>query len=342
MPGYEIRCLNESEHAEWDSLVDESPQGCIFCRSWWLEAVCPNGFELLTVQRGGRIIGGMPLPISRRFGQRIVSMPPLTQVLGGLLVPSQRTAYEGRLSEEMEVLERLVEAIPSFSRFSMNFHYSFTNWLPFYWAGYRQTTRYTYVIENLTDLDKVFSDFDHSKRKNIKKAEKEVSVHHDLPPEDFYANHRLTLAKQGESISYSFNLFSRIHHAALENEAGKTWYAIDPEGNIHAAIFVVFDHKSAYYLISTIDPDYRNSGAATLLLREAMVYVSRYTQRFDFEGSMIRGVERSFRRFGAVQTPYFTITKDNLSLPAKSALRMLGLTRGALRRAGLGRLAPSS
>ena len=30
---------------------------------------------------------------------------------------------------------------------------------------------------------------------------------------------------------------------------------------------------------------------------------------FDFEGNMIEGVEGSFRKYGIVQTPYFSIYK---------------------------------
>jgi lipid II:glycine glycyltransferase (peptidoglycan interpeptide bridge formation enzyme) len=193
----------------------------------------------------------------------------------------------------------------------MNFHYNYTNWLPFYWSGYQQTTRYTYVIENLADLELVFSNFDHSKRKNINRAEKIVNIYDNLKPEEFYDNHKFTLNKQGKNISYTFELFRNIHTNVKKQDAGKIWCAKDNEENIHAAIFVVYDSKSAYYLISTIDPDYRNSGAASLLLKHAITYVSQFTKKFDFEGSMIQGVENSFRKFGAVQNQYFRITKDN-------------------------------
>jgi len=333
---YEVEILSSHDSLEeWDRFVDESPQGCIFCRSWWLKAVCPNGFQVLTLRRGGRIIAGMPLPVSHKWGYTAISMPPLTQTLGVLLSTSRATTYEGRLSDEMEVLDALTKAVPEFRFFSMRFHYTLTNWLPFYWAGYRQTTRYTYAIDDLTDLDKVFANFAHSKRKNIKKAEQLVTVRNDLSPEDFYANHVMTLGKQGESIGYNYDLFRAIHNAAIENSAGKIWYAIDEHENIHAAIFVVFDSKSAYYLISTIDPEYRNSGAATLLLRDAITWVSQYTRRFDFEGSMIRGVEHSFRKYGAVQTPYFSITKDNRPLPVKASVRLLAVGGSILHKFGL-------
>lgn len=334
---YKIEILHRDDSLEeWDHFVDDSPQGCIFCRSWWLTAVCPNGFKVLTIRKRGKIVAGMPMPICHRWGYIIIHMPKFTQTLGVLLSPSTRTTYEGKLSDEMKLLDILVEAIPKFSYFSMKFHYNFTNWLPFYWVGYQQTTCYTYIIEDLTDLDKVFSNFAHSKSKNIKKAEQLVTVDSDLSAEDFYANHMMTLSKQGESISYKYDLFKRIHDGAIENSAGKIWYAIDGQENIHAAIFVIFDSKSAYYLISTIDPDYRNSGAATLLLRNAIAYVSQYTRRFDFEGSMIRGVEHSFRKFGAVQTPYFSITKDNRPLLVKVSLGLFGSkVRSILRRFSL-------
>lgn len=332
---YNIEILSPHDSLEeWDHFVDESPQGCIFCRSWWLKAVCPDGFQILTLRRGRRIIAGIPLPFSRKWGYTTISMPPLTQTLGSLLPTSRSTTYESRLSNEMDVMNHLVKVIPKFSFFSMNFHYNFTNWLPFYWGGYQQTTRYTYAIDDLTDLDKVFANFAHSKRKNIKKAEQLVTVRNDLSPDDFYANHAMTLGKQGESIGYKYDLFRAIHNAATENSAGKIWYAIDEHENIHAAIFVVFDSKSAYYLISTIDPEYRTSGAATLLLRDAITWVSQYTKRFDFEGSMIRSVEHSFRKFGAVQTPYFSIIKDNRPLPVKAGVRLLAVGGSTLRKFG--------
>jgi len=307
---------------EWDRFVAESPQGCIFCRSWWLEAVAPGRFEFLTLRRGGRIVAGMPIVRHRKWGVESLHMPQLTQTLGVLLGPPTSDNYEKRLSNEMELLADLVAAIPRAAHVNLFCHPSFTNWLPFYWAGYQQTTRYTYVIEGLSDLEKVFDNFAHSKRKNVKKAEKLVTVREDMPPADFYDHHAMTLRKQGETLFYSRDLFERIHRAATERHAGKTWFAVDPESRVHSAIFVVFDAKSAYYLISTIDPEYRSSDSATLLVRDAIAYVAKFTSRFDFEGSMIQGVEGSFRKFGAVQTPYFHLSKNNLPLPLRLGLAL--------------------
>jgi hypothetical protein len=315
---YDVQVLTASDDLDaWDAFVDTSPQGSVYCRPWWLQAVCGDEFGILTLRDGSGIVAGMPFRHVRRWIFRHALMPPLTQVLGVLLAPSKKTSYEGRLSEETNVLSAVVEAMPRFDICHLRCHYNFTNWLPFHWAGFTQTTRYTYVIPDLTDLEKVYSEFAHSKRKNVRKAEGLVEVHEDLPADALYANHVLTLSKQGQRIAYEQDTLERIVRAADAHESGKSFYALDADANMHAAILVVFDRHSAYYVISSIDPDFRNSGAATLLVRDAIAYASRHTSRFDFEGSMIPGVEQSFRKFGARQTPYFVLRRDSRPLPRK-------------------------
>jgi hypothetical protein len=311
--GDQLRLLTPADSLdEWDALVDASPQGTVFCRSFWLRALLGQNFEILTLRRGGQLVGGMPLP-HPNGSPRLIMHPPFTQVLGVVLASSKSSSYEGRLSYQMEAMETLVGALPRFNYFRMNLHYSIQNWLPFYWAGFQQTTVYTYAIEDLSDMEAVVNNFDHSKRKNLKRAKTMVGISYDLEPRVFYDHHVMTLAKQGARIQYSYDTFARIHSACRERRNGRIFHAVDPQGVIHAAIFVVWDAHSAYYLISSIDPAHRNSGAATLLLLHAMTELAAKTRRFDFEGSMIPGVENSFRRFGATQKPILRVTKDNRS-----------------------------
>ena len=74
--------------------------------------------------------------------------------------------------------------------------------------------------------------------------------------------------------------------------------AVDDEGRTHAALFTVFDSKTAYYLAGGGDPDLRDSGAMTLLLWDSIQHASGFAEVFDFEGSMIPEIERFFRGFG--------------------------------------------
>lgn len=292
----------------------------LFSQSWWLDAVCANGWDVVLIERNDQVIATMPLFINLRNS---IAMPSLTQTMGPWIKKTHEN-YEKQLSYEKQLMFELIDGLPEFKRFRQNFHYSITNWLPFYWRGFNQTTRYTYVLPDLTDLDAVFSRFNRAKLKNIRRAEKEVTIGFDLSADEFYDNHKLTLSKSGKEIQYSREIFHRIYTAAYERSQGRVIFAKDSSGNLHGALFVVWDSMSAYDLISTIDPDFRKSGASSLLVKEIIKHVSSYVNCFDFEGSMIEGVENSFRQFGARQLPYFSISKSNVSPLADFVDRVSG------------------
>ncbi|MCI6413336.1 MAG: GNAT family N-acetyltransferase [Butyricimonas virosa] len=285
----------------------------IFSTPWWLDAVCgPENWDVILVEKGNEIVASFPYYMKKgKLGMKYITMPILTQKLGSYIKYPANQKYSSRLSYEKEIMLEIINQLPPSDYFNVHFDYRYSNWLPFYWKDFQQTTRYTYVLEDISDPEHVFSCFEHSKRKNIKKAIKEVEIFYDLPCEDFYENHKMTLQKQGEVISYSYEIFERIYKGIYANNAGRVIYCKDSEGNIHAALLVIWDNESAFDLISTIDPSYRNSGAATLLVYEMIKLLSGKVNKFDFEGSMIEGVEESFRKFGTIQKSYFRIYKQN-------------------------------
>ena len=85
--------------------------------------------------------------------------------------------------------------------------------------------------------------------------------------------------------------------------------AVDDNGNIHAAIFVVWDSNSAYQIKTAVNPNYRGSGASTFIVWEVIKKLSKITKSWDFTGSMFENVNLSVREFGTTQTPYFKISK---------------------------------
>jgi len=287
----------------------------IFSKSWWLDSVCgSNNWDVALVEQDDKIIASLPYFVVTKAMIKMIVMPQFTQTMGPYIIYPADQKYDKKLSYEKTIMSELIKSLPKVHKFSQNFHPSIENWLPFYWHDYEQTTRYSYVIEDLSNLEKVSSGFSRAKRRNIKRAEKIVEVKYDLPVDEFYKNHSLTLKKQNKKIDYEFDLLEQMYTAAYLNQSGATIYAIDEANNIHAALFIIWDQNSAYDLISTIDPDFRDSGAATLLVREAIRHVAGRTTKFDFEGSMVENVEASFRQFGAIQKQYFRISKINSQL----------------------------
>jgi lipid II:glycine glycyltransferase (peptidoglycan interpeptide bridge formation enzyme) len=299
-----------------DISKGENVPATIFSQPWWLDAVAPDSWDAIKIEKGGQIFARLPYVIKRKYGLTMLTMPKLTQTLGPWLRPYPGK-YANKLSEEKELMDELIDRLPQFDVFKQNFHYSIVNWLPFYWSGFEQTTRYTYVIKSLIDLDQVWNEFDSNTRKRIRKAKKEVFVHNDHSVNEFLDLNEMTFQRQDLSLPYSRDFVRRIDKACVEHNCRKMFFAKDHKGRLHAAIYLVWDDQSAYYLMGGSDPNLRNSGAMSLLMWEAIQYAATVTNTFDFEGSMIESVERHFRSFGAKQKRYFQVTKIN-SLPLKA------------------------
>lgn len=288
----------------------------LFMKDWWLDAVCGNNnWEAVMVQENNKIVAAMPFyKVRKSFLDQIV-MPPLTQHIGPWInyPPDQKKA--SKLSFEKKVLAELIEKLPDYDRLLLNFSCSLTNWLPFYWHGYSQTTKYTYQIQNLSSLDVIWSGLKSNIRREIRKAQKNVKVFLNNNDVDrFYQVNTLSFQRQGKKNPISFNLFKKVHQACSQHESCQMFFAKDKQDRIHAVLYIVWDERSCYYLMGGGDPALRNSGASSLLMWEAIQFASKNCTIFDFEGSMLPSVERFFCSFGAEQVPYFQVSKANSKL----------------------------
>jgi hypothetical protein len=308
---YTLACKNE-------------PTIPIFSQAWWLDATAePQGWDVAVVHDGVRLLASMPYVTRRRYGFRISTQPQLTQSLGPWLRASEAKSAK-RLARDKDLMAELIDGLPPSDYFVQNWHHTQTNWLPFYWRGFRQTTRYTYVLNDLSDMDAVWRGFDQGIRTDIRKARDRFGlvVRDDLGLDAFLALNRMVFARQGKRVPYGDDFVRRIDAACASRGTRMILIAQDGQGRHHAGVYVVWDTESAYYLMGGGDPELRNSGATSLCMWEAIQRASANTRSFDFEGSMIEPVERFFRSFGAQQTPYFELRKiDSRLLRAVHQLR---------------------
>jgi hypothetical protein len=282
----------------------------LFSQAWWLDAVAGESWDVVLCEKDGKILASMPFIVKKKLFFSMLTMPVLTQHLGPWFrVESDNSSK--RLASEKDLMAALISQLPDYDYFSANWQYSRTNWLPFYWAGFKQTTRYTYVLDNLLDQDALWGQLQQNIRGDIRKAEGRFSlkVRDDLSLEDFLTLNNLVFKRQGMQMPYSAELVERIDKACAAHNSRKILIAEDSQGRHHAGVYIVWDEHSAYYLMGGGDPELRSSGATSLCMWEAIKFSAGVARRFDFEGSMLEPVERFIRGFGAVQAPYFSITK---------------------------------
>lgn len=300
--------LNVEKYRAFCSLEPSVP---LFSQAWWLDATAGIGcWDVALVEAGDRIVASLPYVKRSRYGLTLLSQPAMTQSLGPWL-----RNYEGKsstkLAQQKEWMEALIVQLPHFHHYAQNWSWRNTNWLPFYWAGFSQTTRYTYILQDLTDEQILWKGLRENIRTDIKKASERFNlrIRHDLSIGDFLPLNTMTFKRQGMTVPYTESFLRDLDAACLRQACRHIVIAEDEQGRRHAGVYIVWDKDSAYYLMGGGDPNLRNSGATSLCMWEAIKFSSKVTRRFDFEGSMLESVERFFRAFGAVQTPYFSVSK---------------------------------
>lgn len=300
---------------KYRQLCTEENSIPIFSQAWWLDSVTDGNWDVVLVEKSGKIQASLPYVLKKKMGLTLITQPQLTQNLGPW-VRENNAKYARQLAREKDLLQELYALLPNFDYYSQNWHHSNTNWLPLYWKGFSQTTRYTYVINNISSLEELWATIDSSYRNKIRNAQKLLEIKKDLDIKEFYLINKMTFDRQGVDIPYSFCFLEKHHQFIQDNNAGRIFYAIDPEGKIHSALYLTWDSNSAYVHLVGENPELRNSGAGILLLWEVVNYTIQELKlrKFDFEGSMIESIERVRRDFGGKQTPYFSISKVNSRL----------------------------
>lgn len=281
----------------------------LFQQPWWLEAAAPGAWGAVVVEAGGAVVARMPYVVERRFGLTLLTMPPATQTLGPWVAPTAGKA-EAVLAREHKLMARLIDQLPRCDAFVQNFHASITNWLPFYWKGYTQTTRYTYTIDLASPLGEIWDGMRDKTRNAIRKAEREgVRVTESDDLDAFIALQAMTFERVGLERAVPPATIRRLYAAARARGAGRILLATGADGRHHSGILSVYDDRTWYYLMQGGDPALRSSGANALCVWVAIHTAKAASRVFDFEGSMMTPVEHFVRSFGARQTPYLRVSR---------------------------------
>lgn len=306
-----------TEKEQYRQLCESHPEIPLFLQHWWMEAVC-SGKQwdvLLYRNNDGEVQAVMPFLVGKKLWMRYVLMPQLTQYNGVWYLKNDFRSENERLSFEKKVCNDFVGRLKDMRLdfFLQNFAPRFTNWLPFYWKGFSQTTRYTYQIQNLANLDDVFANFDRNRRqKKILSLEKKYHQTTDITAEEFYGFHSKYWEAKGTKDLFAEKYVVKLCNAAMARRQGVIIGLVDIKtGEKVAMRFVVFDKTTAYSLLSAIEPNSKVNGLSELLFWKVIQYLSVKVQVFDFEGSMVESIEHSYRLYGAKQVPYFQIEKCN-------------------------------
>ncbi|MDB5227630.1 MAG: hypothetical protein JWN78_1823 [Bacteroidota bacterium] len=282
----------------------------VFSMPYWLDAVAESWDVSVAIEKG-KVTGVLPYCLKGNFVTRRIYIPELTSYSGPVLFyPENLNEYEKR-SFEKKVITELLDQLPKpLVKTSIKCYPEIDNWLPFSWAAYSQTTRYTYIISDIKKTQTVFYHFKDSHQRQIRKAQKaDLFIQTCSDVGIAFEILKNTFDKQQIKTPFTKKQLNKIYEMVKENHCGEILIARNKSGKSLACIFIVWDNLYTYYLSGGFEESDANSGAMTYLFWHAIQEAKKHSAAFNFEGSMIEGVERYFRGFGGNLVPVHYISK---------------------------------
>lgn len=232
--------------------------------SWWLDVVSP-GWEALVKDD---YVAVMPLPVKHRYGLTYLVQPRFTQQIG--LFGQEDTA----------------EFLSKIPYLSYDFNLNFRNC--YHASNFRIHTNY--IINNVSQPDT-------NTLRNIRKADRCVT-YRQVSPDDFIS---LWASENRWLGDVSLELLKRLV-AECSKRCMAMLIGAFSEGKMVSAIFAILTNER----IILLAPVSSHIGKQTSAMFGIISHIIKNNQDkiIDCEGSMLPGVARFYRGFGAVEQNY--------------------------------------
>jgi hypothetical protein len=309
---------------EWDKFVEKSPQGTIFHTSLWLKN-SGDDFKIYAIYKGGHIFAGFVTGVKKIVGVKAAWPPLLTPWLGPIYRRSN-SKYVTQISNRKEVNKIFAKKIKEdFDYFNLSFSPEIKDLQSYIWEGFSTEVKYTYRIK-LDDLNSIWDSMGKSHRNDILRAKKDgIEI---VCPQNFDTAFKLiekTFYRQKKNIKFKKRAY-KINDIFSKNNKSRLFLAIDLLGEPIAAVYIIWDNKTSYYLLGGYDFEKSHRGASSFAIWKAIEYSKKNLglESFDFEGSMIQNIEKFFRNFGGRIVPHYSLTWGNKKGKCLFGLRKLG------------------
>ena len=298
----------------YKTLCEVRPEIGLFQNSVWLDAVAPDNWDVALATKGSEVLAALPYFHKRKMGFSIITMPPLTPYLGPVIFYPGGQKPPARVAFEKEMIGLLVQELPKTDKFIQYFFPTFQNALPFQWEGFDQSVRYTYMIEDTSDEEECWNGLQGNIRRAIRKAQANYYVKVANDSSELFQLKELDYKEKGLELEFDSAYLASCTKGLLSHEMGKILIAKDQNGRVISACMFGWDREYLHYVAGALHPEFRNSGALSLLLWNGIQLACEKGLKFNFEGGMFQSIEKYFRGFGAEPYSYFQISKVDSKL----------------------------
>jgi hypothetical protein len=313
---------------EWDILVDNSPQGTVFCKSWYLNSANIH-FKPVGLFYGQELRGGLLL-IQQDDSSENIILDDLV-IHGGLLLKTPPGLTKaGITSSNYSTTTFAVEWLTEhYSKISLALSPELQDLRPFLWHAYhsddpekkfiphlRYTSRLDISNFKINDEnDSIWKEMVPLRRRNVREANKVKALFKEEPEAisqllEFYSD--LMTAQDSEVSTNKLKRMFNLMEVATQTGCATLTTSRSSEGRLLYATFWIWDQYRAYYLFGagTSENKMRFQGTHCFWNSFDLLSNKYHIQCVDLEGinSPSRG---SFKlTFGGDITPYYELCRN--------------------------------
>lgn len=175
---------------------------------------------------------------------------------------------------------------------------------PFINENFIPEVRYTYIMDLTMSIEKIFLKMSSNRRRDYKKSFKEnfiININN--------ADLEISKILFWVNDSYLKNRLEEEMKLLIDKKKGALLNIYNKNYGIIGQLFLCWDWKCAYVQNVYVDKEYAKFGISTRLYIEAILYAKEIlkVKKFDFNGSVLAGVENYYRTFGGEQQLYFNL-----------------------------------
>jgi hypothetical protein len=301
----DIRFLDRKEIDEnkWDRCILEAPNGLIYARTFYLDAMAKNWSALIE----GDYQHVMPLTWNKKFGFRYLYQPYFTKSLGVF----------GRSAQSLEI-SAFLRAIPEKFKY-WDFDLNENNFVSNENKKFRlsQYARTNYVLSLQDDYEKIKLQYKRlANRMNKKAFENELRIVRNERPAVIIQWYQKDYNNKQRSITNeAYENLSRCTDFAFKNKLAETYIAKSSSGETLAYYIILVDDRFIYSLLGGSTEEGKKLGAF-YFLTDAIIRDHAGTKKtFRFEGSDIPGISFFDALFGPEKISYQHLLMNKLPFP---------------------------
>jgi len=271
---------------KYDLCIAHAKNARLYAHSWYLDCVTDK-WDILMSDSYNKV---MPLPCRKKFGINYIYMPSWTQQLGVFskdeIAADEVIAFINRIPGKFVLVDYMLNVSNPINRFSVD-------------------KRTNYILPLDQDFKEIFKGYNKNRQRISKRNFEEFNIDKEGGAKDF-----LRLVQAG-IMNYPISkdaIRNMKNLLMMDNDHIRIWNVYKKKKCVGGLIWLI-DEQRITYLFPVAADEAKREHVNTFLVNELIRDHQNSDKILDFEGSMIPGVARFYKSFGAGMETYHMFKK---------------------------------